>query len=317
MRALVTGAGGFAGRHLAAELLVQGHAVTACGLAGAGTPPDGARWLDLDVTDAQACRAVLAAERPEWIFHLAGVAHVGRAEAAPDECLRVNFGGTRSVLAAALEHAPAARVVLASSAEAYGRVPPDALPVTEERALRPATLYAASKAAAEMLAHHAAARGLDVVILRPFNHAGPGQSDDFVTAAFARQLARIEAGCQEPVMRVGNLSAVRDLCDVRDVARAYVGAARAARAGEAYNVTTGRGVAVSEILDTLRALARVPVRVETDPARLRPVDVPVFHGCGEKLARDTGVRLVLDLQTTLRDVLDYWRAIEPAGSERR
>jgi GDP-4-dehydro-6-deoxy-D-mannose reductase len=317
VRALVTGGGGFAGRHLAAELQAQGHAVTACGLAGAGAPPDGARWLDLDVTDAAACRAALARERPEWIFHLAGVAHVGRAEAAPDECLRVNFGGTRAVLAAALEQAPAARVVLASSAEVYGRVPPDALPVTEDQPLRPATIYAASKAAAEMLAHHAAARGLDVVVLRPFNHAGPGQSDDFVTSAFARQLARVEAGRQEPVLRVGNLSAVRDLCDVRDVARAYAGAARAARAGEAYNVTTGRGVPVSEILDTLRALARVPVRVETDPARLRPVDVPVFHGCAEKLARDAGVRLELDLRGMLRDVLDYWRASEAAGSERR
>jgi GDP-4-dehydro-6-deoxy-D-mannose reductase len=104
---------------------------------------------------------------------------------------------------------------------------------------------------------------------------------------------------------------------VREGARAYVGAARAARSGEAYNVTSGRGVPVSEILDTLRALARVPVRVETDPARLRPVDVPVFHGCAEKLARDTGVRLELDLRTTLRDVLDYWRASEAAGSERR
>lgn len=316
MRALVTGAAGFAGRHLVAELQAQGHEVLACGLPS-GAPPARARWTTLDVTEPDDCLRVLADARADWIFHLAGFAHVGRAESAPDECLRVNFGGTRALLAAALEGAPRARFVLASSAEVYGRVPPDALPLGEECPLRPATAYAASKASAEMLVHHAVARGLDALVLRPFNHVGPGQSDDFVASSFAHQLARIEAGRQPALLRVGNLSAVRDLCDVRDVARAYVAAARAGRCGEVYNVTSGRAVAVSEVLDVLRGLARVPVRVEVDPARLRPVDVPVFHGCGERLRRDTGLQLDLDLPRTLGDVLDYWRAIEAAPAERR
>jgi GDP-4-dehydro-6-deoxy-D-mannose reductase len=168
-----------------------------------------------------------------------------------------------------------------------------------------------------MACHHAAARGLDVVVLRAFNHVGPGQSDDFVAAAFARQLARIEAGLQEPVLHVGNLAAVRDLADVRDVAAAYIRAAEAARPGETYNVTSGSAVSVQALLDELRALARRPVRVEQDPARMRPVDVPVIHGSAEKLARDTGVRLVLDLRRTLGDVLDYWRASEAAAKLRR
>lgn len=317
MRALVTGAAGFAGRHLVAELRARGHEVLACGLPTGGLPPEGARWTRLDVTEPDDCLRVLADARADWVFHLAGFAHVGRAEAAPDECLRVNVGGTRALLAAALECAPRTRFVLASSAEVYGRVPEDELPVTEARPLRPATAYAASKAAAEMLVHHAVARGLDALILRPFNHLGPGQSDDFVASSFAHQLARIEAGRQEPLLRVGNLSAVRDLCDVRDVARAYLAAAGAGRTGEAYNVTTGRAVAVSEVLDVLRGLARVPVRVEVDPARLRPVDVPVFHGSGARLERDTGLRLGLDLPRTLADVLDYWRAIEAVPAERR
>jgi len=317
VRALVTGAAGFAGRHLVAELLAQGHEVLGCGLSAGAAPPAGARWIELDVTDGEACQAVLADARADWVFHLAGFAHVGRAEAAPDECLRVNFGGTRALLAAALERTPRARVLLASSAEVYGRVPESELPVGEERAPRPATAYAASKAAAEMLAHHAAARGLDTLVLRPFNHVGPGQSDDFVASAFAHQLARIEAGRQEPRLRVGNLSAIRDLCDVRDVARAYVAAARAGRSGEVYNVTSARPVAVSEVLDVLRSLARVPVQVQVDPARLRPVDVPVFHGSGARLERDTGCVLGLDLPRTLGDVLDYWRAIEAVPAERR
>ena len=316
MKALVTGAAGFAGRHLCATLQAGGHEVVAAGLRD-GAPPAGARWHDLDVTDAAASRALLAAERPGWVFHLAGFAHVGRAEAAPDECLRVNFGGTRALPEAALACTPRPRVLLVSSSEVYGRVPEAEQPAAEDRPLRPSTIYAVSKAAAEMAGQHAAARGLDVVILRPFNHVGPGQSDDFVASAFAHQLARIEAGAQEPVLRVGNLSAVRDLCDVRDVVAAYVRAAQAGRPGETYNVTTGRAVAVSEILETLRALVRTPVRVETDPARLRPVDVPLFHGSGEKLRRDTGASLTLDLRRTLADVLDYWRATETAAAPRR
>jgi len=317
VRALVTGAAGFAGRHLCAALAAAGHDTLGTGLPGMPPPPAGVAWTDLDVTDGAACRAALAAARPEWIFHLAGFSHVGRSESAPEECLRVNFGGTRALLEACLAAVPRPRVLLVSSPEVYGRMAPGAPPFTEDAPARPATVYGVSKAAAEAAAHHAAARGLEVVILRPFNHIGPGQVEDFVAAAFARQLARIEAGRQEPVLRVGNLSAVRDLCDVRDVVAAYVRAAEGARSGEAYNVTSGRAVSVQELLDELRALARVPVRVEQDPARLRAVDVPVIHGSGEKLLRDTGVRIDLDLRRTLRDVLDYWRATELADAARR
>jgi GDP-4-dehydro-6-deoxy-D-mannose reductase len=320
VRALVTGAAGFVGRHLCAALTAAGHETLATGLPAdaqrAGVPA-GTRWLDLDITDAAACRALLAAEQPGWVFHLAGFAHVGRAEAAPEDCLRVNFGGTRAVLEAALACTPRPRVLLVSSSEVYGRVPEAEQPVVEARPLLPSTVYAVSKAAAEMAGQHAAARGLPLVILRPFNHIGPGQSDDFVASAFAHQLARIESGAQEPVLRVGNLSAVRDLSDVRDVVAAYLRVAESGRAGETYNVTSGHAVAVSEILDGLRALVRVPVRVEVDPARLRPVDVPLFHGSGEKLFREVGVRIVLDLPRTLGSVLDYWRATETAAVPRR
>jgi GDP-4-dehydro-6-deoxy-D-mannose reductase len=204
-----------------------------------------------------------------------------------------------------------------SSAEVYGRVPADRLPVTEEHPLRPATAYALSKACAELAAQRAAASGLAVVIARPFNHIGPGQTEDFVAAAFARQLARIEAGAQEPVLRVGNLAAVRDLTDVRDTVAAYLALVEQAPAGAAYNVTSGRATSVQQLLDLLLSLCRRSVTVEIDPARLRPLDLPVFHGSSAALERDTGWRPKRELRQTLADLLDYWRAKEPDASARR
>jgi GDP-4-dehydro-6-deoxy-D-mannose reductase len=325
VRALVTGGAGFAGRHLVAALTGAGHDVVAAGLpdpgsAASDTPagfPAGAAWRTLDVTDAGACRAVLGAARPDWVFHLAGYSHVGRAEQAPDACLAANFGGTRALLDACLAAAPSARVLLVSSAEVYGRVPESALPVTEDLPLAPSTAYGVSKAAAEMAGHHARARGLAVLLLRPFNHIGPGQSPDFVASAFAQQIARIELGRQEPVLRVGNLEAVRDLSDVRDTVAGYVRAAEAGRPDGTYNVASGRGIAVRELLDTLLSLSAGGIRVEQDPARMRPLDLPVFRGSGERLTRDTGWRITRPLRDTLRDVLDYWRASERLAAERR
>jgi GDP-4-dehydro-6-deoxy-D-mannose reductase len=322
VRALVTGAAGFAGRHLVAALEAAGHETWSSDLGGparvgAGAGAGGARRRPLDVTDAAACRTLIGELAPDWVFHLAGIAHVRTAEAAPERTLAVNFGGSRNVLEACLAVAPGCLALLVSSGEVYGPVAPDRLPVVEEQPLRPGTLYAVSKVAAEMAVHHAAARGLRAIILRPFNHIGPGQSELFVASAFARQLARCEAGLQEPVLRVGNLEAVRDVTDVRDTVQGYLSAAQAGSAGATYNVTSGRPVRIRDLLDTLVSLCRCTVRVEQDPGRMRPVDVPVFHGSGERLARDTGFRAGLDLKRTLGDVLDYWRASEVSASERR
>ncbi|MHC5209938.1 MAG: NAD-dependent epimerase/dehydratase family protein [Planctomycetota bacterium] len=318
MRALVTGAAGFAGRHLVAALRAAGHETWASDQAAVPQEPDAPPHIrTLDVTDSAACHALIQEVEPEWVFHLAGIAHVRAAENAPEQALAVNFGGSRHVLEACLAHAPESRVLLVSSGEVYGPVPPDRLPVTEDEPLRPGTMYALSKAAAEMAAHHAAARGLHMVVLRPFNHIGPGQSDAFVASAFARQLARIEAGLQDPVLHVGNLEAVRDFTDARDTVRGYMSAAESGRDRAVYNVTSGRAVRIRDLLDTLISLCRRKVAIEQDPSRMRPVDVPVFHGSGERLARDTGFRADLDLRRTLADVLDYWRAREVSASERR
>lgn len=311
MRVLVTGAAGFAGAHLVRALVEQGgQEVFASDRSAVDDEAhiDGVQHLTLDVTDARAVHDAVAELRPERVFHLAGFAHVGKAEAEPDVCMDVNLGGTRHVLDAVRAGAPEARVLLVSSSEVYGRVDAASVPVDEATPLCPATTYALSKVCAEMAGRLAVARGLDVVILRPFNHIGPGQSDDFVSAAFAHQVARIEAGLQDPVMRVGNLEAQRDFSHVRDTVAAYLAAAERGRTGEAYNVTSGRAVAIRELLDVLLSLTDVDVRVENDPARMRASDVPVFHGRGDKLAEHTGWSASLDLRAALSDVLDYWRA---------
>jgi GDP-4-dehydro-6-deoxy-D-mannose reductase len=310
MRTLVTGAAGFAGRHLVTALAGWEHEVVGTDLAVPEDAPAGATWRTLDVTDRQATETLLGEVRPDCLFHLAGFAHVGKAEQDPEGCLAVNFGGTRNVLDGCLAASAETRAVVVSSAEVYGRVPHEDLPVREELPLRPGTAYALSKAAAEMAARHASARGLSVVTLRPFNHIGPGQSDDFVASAFAHQLARIEAGKQEPILRVGNLEAVRDLTDVRDTVRGYVRAAVAGLDGAVYNVTSGDAVPIKELLRTLLDLCTAEVEVVEDPERMRPVDLPVFHGSGMRLAGDTGFRAELHLRETLADVLDYWRERE-------
>jgi GDP-4-dehydro-6-deoxy-D-mannose reductase len=217
--------------------------------------------------------------------------------------------GTLHLLDALRRHAPAARTLVVSSAEVYGGL---TSPLPETTPLAPASPYAASKAAAEMIAlQHFRAYGLPVVRARSFNHTGPGQTARFAVSAFARQIARIEVARQAPVLGVGNLSARRDFLDVRDVAAAYLALARLGAAGEAYNVCSGKAVALQTLRDGLLANAKVGIDVERDPALDRPVDVPELRGDPTRLQAATGWRPEIPLEQTLLDVLAYWRAKEP------
>ncbi|MBI2080707.1 MAG: GDP-mannose 4,6-dehydratase, partial [candidate division NC10 bacterium] len=221
-----------------------------------------------------------------------------------------NAGGTVSLLEAAAAAAPGARVLVIGSAEAYGEVEEDDLPLTEDRPLRPLTPYGLSKAAAEKVAlFYARSRGLPVLVARAFNHTGPGQEPTFVCSDFARQIARIEAGLTGAVLRVGDLTARRDFSDVRDVVRAYDLLLEKGTPGETYNVCSGRAWSIGEILEILRGLAGTPIAVEADPTRGRSEDVPVLVGSFAKLEAATGWRPAIPLPRTLKDLLDSWRAV--------
>ena len=291
MRALVTGATGFVGRHLVAHLFAAG---------------DDVAISEAEITDPGSLEADFRDGRPDAVYHLAAQADVQASFADPAQTLRVNVEGTFNVLEAA-RRAGAGRVVVVSSADVYGRVEPSSLPVDEAAAVRPVTPYGASKAGAEMVCVQAGlGRGMDVVRVRAFNHLGPGQSDRFVAAALACRVAANERNGSE-VVRVGNLQAMRDFTDVRDVVRAYRLLAEHGAAGDVYNVCSGTARAVSELADALIARARHPMRLAADGELLRPVDVAEMRGDPSKLHDATGWHPQVSLEQTLDDLLDYWR----------
>jgi GDP-4-dehydro-6-deoxy-D-mannose reductase len=293
VKALITGAGGFVGPYLRSHL-------ESCGDEVAGTD------LEVDITDGEQVRAAFAAAKPDVIYHLAAASHVGTSWSAPVGVLRVNAEGSLNVFLAALETG-VQRVLLIGSAEQYGRITPELLPVRETTPLQPVSPYGASKAAAEMLASHIwHGRGLEVVCVRAFNHLGPGQSDALVASAIARQVAEAEA-VGGGVVRTGDLTPRRDFTDVRDVVRAYRLLVERGAPGEAYNVCSGVDVAIQDVADHLAAAASVPVTFELDPERLRPVDVPVVRGDNSKLRAATGWSPEIPLEKTLAEILDWWR----------
>jgi GDP-4-dehydro-6-deoxy-D-mannose reductase len=266
----------------------------------------------VELLDREAVAAAVAATRPTAIFHLAGVAHVGDSWANAEETLASNVLGTLHLFDGMRAAGLRSRVLITGSATVYKS---SATALTEDSPVAPNTPYGTSKLAQEMAALRAwHDDGIPVVVTRSFNHIGPLQSPAFAAAAFARQLARIEAGLVPPVIKVGNLEARRDLSDVRDTVRAYQWLMNAGRPGGIYNVCSGRAVSMQDLLDTLRGLIRVPVAVEQDPTRMRPADSPVVLGDFGRLAADTGWRPLHSLASTLSDLVAYWRS--EARSER-
>ena len=288
-RSFVTGGGGFAGRHL-------------LDLLPGATAPSRA---ELDMLDGAAVRAAIREAAPDAVWHLAALASVGRSWDAPAATIAENVAMTANLLEAMREEAQAATLVLISSGEIYG--PPERLPVDEDAPLRPQNPYAVSKAACDLLGgQYADATGLRVVRLRPFNHTGPGQSDDYVVGTLTRQVAEAEAaGHAEAVVHTGNPDSARDFTDVRDVVRAYVAAA-GLDAG-VYNVASGRAVSVRELIGLVRAAARIPVRHEVDPARVRAHDVAEVRGSADRLQAATGWTPEIPLDQTVADTLEAWR----------
>lgn len=291
MRALITGATGFVGPHLVAHLESAGDQVTGIGHANGPDLLDGDAWQRL-VSDAQ----------PEVIYHLAGFSDVGASWKNPRSAFRLNAEGTMSVLEAARLN-DVQRVVVVSSADVYGIASPASLPLAESAPIQPRSPYGASKQAAEAIAHqYSRGWGLDVIVVRPFNHIGPGQSPNFFAPAIATKIAKAEVAGGGLVTH-GDLSPERDFTDVRDVVRAYRLIATNGRNGSTYNVCTGKAVAMSSILDDLISAAMVPISTEPDPELVRPVDLPVLRGSFDTLREDTGWEPSIELNETLVDVL--------------
>jgi GDP-4-dehydro-6-deoxy-D-mannose reductase len=320
MKVLITGITGFAGSHLADYLLAHEPEAEIYGTYRWRSRRDNIEHLDAELRSGKVklveCElrdyaSVLQAvgqARPDYVFHLAAQSFVPTSWSSPAETISTNINSQTHLFEACRALALDPVIQIACSSEQYGLVLPDEVPITEANPLRPLSPYAVSKVGQDFLGYqYFQSYGLKVIRTRGFNHTGPRRGDVFVTSNFAKQIASIEAGLQDPVIRVGNLDAVRDFTDVRDMVRAYWLAVTRARPGEVYNIATGSGITIRALLDQLLALSSVEVRVETDPARLRPSDVEILIGDSSKFRADTGWQPEIPFAQTVSDLLGYWR----------
>jgi GDP-4-dehydro-6-deoxy-D-mannose reductase len=315
MRALITGITGFAGSHLAEYILAEQPGVEVFGTFRWRSRMGNVEHLDkqiklieADLRDYSSMHRALEISRPDFIFHLAAQSFVPASWTAPNDTIVTNVTGQTNLFEAIriLKLDPV--VQIACSSEQYGLVLPDEVPIRETNPLRPLSPYAVSKVAQDYLGYqYFQSYGLKVIRTRGFNHTGPRRGQVFVTSNFCSQVAAIELGLQEPVIRVGNIEAIRDFTDVRDMVRAYWLAVTKARPGEVYNIATGQGIRIREMLDRVLALSKVDVKVEVDPARLRPSDVEILIGDSSKFRADTGWEPRIPFEQTVHDLLDYWR----------
>ncbi len=311
--AFITGIAGFVGSWLAEELLNHGYVVHGAVLAE--EPLDNIAHLKsdlklskLDITNAAQCRRLLKKIAPDYIFHLAAFSSVGQSFAHDRAAYRINFDGTLNMLEAAADLSRIKKFLFTSSADCYGLFKPENKTLREDQPLNPISPYAISKVAAEHACRLFSRQGrLPVNIARSFNHAGPRQNENFVIPSFSRQIAAIEAGQREALMYVGGLTARRDLCDVRDIVRGYRLMAAKGKAGETYQLCSGRTLSIAQVLSRLLAMSTSRIRVRTDRSRIRKNDIPVLRGSNRKAVQELGFETRYKINITLRDTLDYFR----------
>ena len=321
MRVLVTGAGGFVAPHLVELLRAEEPGAVLYGTVRPQTsvargPGVGITLVEADLNDPAAALAVMDEVAPERIVHLAGQSSVHRSWIEPGATLRSNVLGLVNLLDAVRRRGLRPAVLVVGSAEEYGLALPGEIPLHEDTPLRPSSPYAVSKVAQAALARlYGPAGGMKVVLTRTFHHTGPGRGEAFAESSFARQIAEIEAGLRPAVLRVGNLDSVRDYTDVRDVVRAYWMLLDRGEDGQVYNVCSGRGRTIREMLDALLALSSSRVELRVDPARLRPSDVPALVGDPARLCAATGWAPRVPLEQTLGELLASWRQRVGGASE--
>jgi GDP-4-dehydro-6-deoxy-D-mannose reductase len=316
MKILITGISGFAGSHLADHFLkIGGHEIH--GTIKWRSNRENIRHienrialLECDIKDAFAMKTVIEAVKPDQVYHLAAQSYVPFSWRVPQETIDTNITGELNLFEAVRAVGIDPLIHIAGSSEEYGLVQPDELPITESNPLRPLSPYAVSKVAQDFLGYqYFKSYGMKIVRTRAFNHTGPRRGEVFVTSTFARQLIEIEQGRREPVLHVGNLDAVRDFTDVRDVVRAYALALDKGTPGEVYNIASGSGIKIKDLLGKLVALTKVEIKIEQDPSRLRPSDVQLLTGSSEKFRKATGWKPEIPFDQTLKDLMDYWRTV--------
>ena len=307
-KGLVIGAAGFVGNYLINEMHKNGIECYAAKLPHEKLENAHAKIYDLDIMRKEDIVVLLFEIRPDYIFHLAAQSSVGLAWKNPGLTVDVNIKGSLNVMDAVRELFYKPKVLLIGSGEEYGHIRPGETPITEMNLLRPGNIYAATKACQNMIGSiYAKAYDLDLMMVRAFNHIGPGQAPMFVVSDFCKQVAEIEKGLREPVMKVGNLAAQRDFTDVRDVVKAYIKLIEVGVPGETYNVGSGNAKAIQAILDLIISMSSTDIKVQIDPNKLRPVDVPIIEADISKINQLTGWKPEIPLEQTIRETLDYWR----------
>lgn len=302
---LVTGAGGFAGGHLI-ELLAG--SADLVGWSRTQPPPEIAtlaKWQRVDLLDREQVTDTIAMLRPDSIFHCAGLPHVAESWADTAAPLATNVLGTHRLIEAVERVGSRCRIVVTGSAQVYA---PSNEPIAEDDLIAPSSPYALSKLAQEQLALRSNSDTVAIIVTRPFNHTGPRQKPAFLAPSVARQIVMIERGLLAPVLKVGNLDPSRDIMDVRDAVRAYAALMKTGTPGTIYNVASGVARPVRSIVEALVSRARVPVRIEQDPSRIRPSDVPVLAGNPRRLQQATGWSPQVSFEKMVDDLLEYWRA---------
>lgn len=314
MKVIITGIAGFAGSHLA-EFLLQKKGIAIYGidrwlsrLDNIAHIKDKIKLIECDLTDPFSTHSAIEKVRPDYIFHLAAQSFVPTSWNAPHDTLTTNIMGQLNIFESIRKLHLNTRVQIACSSEEYGLVHKNEVPIKESNPLRPLSPYAVSKVAQDMLGfqYHQSYK-LFVVRTRAFNHTGPRRGENFVTSNFAKQIASIEKGLQKPTIYVGNLSAVRDFTDVRDMVSAYWLSLEKGKPGEEYNICSGKGITIKKTLEMLLGLSSEKIKIEVDPQRLRPSDVEILIGDNSKFSRQTGWKPRIPLEQTLSDLLDYWR----------
>jgi GDP-4-dehydro-6-deoxy-D-mannose reductase len=313
MRALITGLSGFVGSHLAEFLL--GKDIEVFGIIRWRSNRENIRHLENkltlfegDVRDLTSVKQVISETCPDQIYHLAAQSFVPTSWSAPQETITSNIVGQLNVLEAVRDIKLPAKILVVGSSEEYGLVYENEIPITEENPLRPLSPYGVSKVGQDLLGfQYFHSYGMHIIRTRAFNHTGPRRGEVFVTSNFCKQTVMIQNGIQEPVINVGNLDARRDFSDVRDVVRAYWLALEKGRAGEVYNICSGRSWMIRELLEKILEIADLKVEIKADPSRMRPSDVKILQGSHDKITRETGWMPEIPMEKTIRDLMDFWR----------